>query len=272
MNPEGDSHVNRIDALFREKKRLGKKSLVIYLTAGFPSMNATKRLIKVLEASGTDLLELGVPFSDPIADGPTIQRSSAHALRQGTTLAAILDLVHTLRSSISLPIVLFSAYNPFVCYGLERLVRDAEKAGVDGFLAPDLPPEEAVVFRRLCRERNLKLVFLIAPTTPPARKELIARESSGFIYYISSKGVTGVRSRLSADLASQVRQIKQHSDKPVAVGFGVSKPEHVRMIAGVADAVVVGSALIDLVARNAHSRSLEKIVARFVRDLKKPIA
>jgi tryptophan synthase alpha chain len=263
--------VNRIDALFRDKKRSGKKSLIIYLTAGFPSLAATEKLIAVLQQSGVDLLELGVPFSDPIADGPTIQRSSADALRHGTTLARIIHLVQKVRPTISMPIILFSAYNPFVQYGLARLVRDAEHAGVDGFLAPDLPPEEAAQFRRLCHQRNLKLVFLIAPTTPPTRKKRIAQLSSGFIYYISSKGVTGARRRLSSDLARQVREIKKHSDKPVAVGFGVSKPEHVRAVASIADGIVVGSALIDLISRNASSKSLDRVVGRFVRDLKKPI-
>jgi tryptophan synthase alpha chain len=264
--------VNRIDALFEEKRRASKKSLIIYLTAGFPSLDATKRLIVALETSGTDLLELGVPFSDPIADGPTIQRSSAHALRHGTTLSAILHLVREVRSTVTMPIVLFSAYNPFVQYGLERLVGDAKDSGIDGFLAPDLPPEEAKNFERLCRRHDLKLVFLIAPTTPAERKKLIAAKSTGFIYYISTKGVTGARSRMSGDLARHVGEIKTYSDKPVAVGFGVSTPEHVRAVARVADGIVVGSALIDLIARNAQSTTLEQKVSRFVRDLKKPIA
>jgi tryptophan synthase alpha chain len=263
--------VNRIDKLFREKKRAGKKSLIIYLTAGYPSLELTEKIIEAIEESGGDLLELGVPFSDPIADGPTIQRSSAHALEHGTSLAAILKLVGRVRKSVKMPIVLFSAYNPFQKYGLEKLVEEASRVGVDGFLSPDLPPEEAKEFKGLCKRNNLKLVFLIAPTTTAERKKLIARESSGFIYYIAAKGVTGARDTVSEDLGRQVREIKRYSDKPVAVGFGISKAEHVEMVADVADGVIVGSAIINLIGSKKGRLAIEGAVRRFIKKLKKPI-
>ena len=263
--------MNRIDELFTRKRRKGQRSLIIYLTAGYPSMEMSETLINVLADAGLDLLELGVPFSDPIADGPTIQKSSAHSLEQGTTLKKILDMVPRIRQRTQMPIVLFSAFNPLLKYGLEALVEQAADIGIDGFIAPDLPPEEAGEFMQLCQAKNLKLVFLIAPTTPEARKRLIADKSTGFIYYVSTKGVTGARDQLSRDLQAQLRQITTYTDTPVAVGFGISKPEHVQLVASFADAVVVGSALINLIGQHARSPDLPTEVRRFVEWLQAPL-
>lgn len=264
-------HTNRIDELFTRKRRKGQRSLIIYLTAGYPSLEMTERLIGVLADAGLDLLELGVPFSDPIADGPTIQKASAYSLEQGTTLAKILDMVPRIRQKTQMPIVLFSAFNPLLKYGLEALVQRAVDIGIDGFLAPDLALEEAGEFIQLCQDKNLRLVFLIAPTTPEARKRLIADKSTGFIYYVSTKGVTGARDQLSRDLQEQLRQITTYTDTPVAVGFGISRPEHVQLVASFADAVVVGSALINLIEKHAHSAELPTEVRRFVEWLQAPL-
>ncbi len=263
--------MNRIDELFTRKRHKGQRSLIIYLTAGYPSMEMSETLINVLADTGLDMLELGVPFSDPIADGPTIQKSSAYSLEQGTTLKKILDMVPRIRQRTQMPIVLFSAFNPLLKYGLEALVEQAADIGIDGFLAPDLPPEEAAEFMQLCQAKNLKLVFFIAPTTPEARKRLIADKSTGFIYYFSTKGVTGARDRLSGDLQAQLRQITTYTDTPVAVGFGISKPEHVQLVASFADAVVVGSALINLIEQHANSHDLPTEVRRFIEWLQAPL-
>ena len=263
--------MNRIDELFTRKRRKGQRSLIIYLTAGYPSIEVSETLINVLADTGLDMLELGVPFSDPIADGPTIQKSSAHSLKQGTTLAKILDMVPRVRQKSQMPIVLFSAFNPLLKYGLEALVEQAADIGIDGFIAPDLPPEEAGEFMQLCQAKNLNLVFLIAPTTPEARKRLIADKSTGFIYYVSTKGVTGARDQLSRDLQAQLCQITTYTDTPVAVGFGISKPEHVKMVVSFADAVVVGSALINLIGQHANSPDLPTEVQRFIEWLQAPL-
>lgn len=263
--------MNRIDELFTRKRRKGQRSLIIYLTAGYPSMELSETLINILADTGLDMLELGVPFSDPIADGPTIQKSSAHSLEQGTTLKKILDMVPRVRQKSQMPIVLFSAFNPLLKYGLEALVEQAADIGIDGFIAPDLPPEEAGEFMQLCQAKNLKLVFLIAPTTSEARKRLIADKSTGFIYYVSTKGVTGAREQLSRDLQAQLRQITTYTDMPVAVGFGISKPEHVKMVVSFADAAVVGSALINLIEQHANSHDLPTEVQRFIEWLQAPL-
>ncbi len=263
--------MNRIDELFTRKRRKGQRSLIIYLTAGYPSMEMSETLINVLTDAGLDMLELGVPFSDPIADGPTIQKSSAHSLEQGTTLKKILDMVPRIRQRTQMPIVLFSAFNPLLKYGLETLVKQAADIGIDGFIAPDLPPEEAGEFMQLCQAKNLKLVFLIAPTTSEARKHLIADKSTGFIYYVSTKGVTGARDQLSRDLQAQLRQITTYTDMPVAVGFGISKPEHVKMVVSFADAVVVGSALINVIEQHANRHDLPTEVRRFIEWLQVPL-
>jgi tryptophan synthase alpha chain len=263
--------MNRIDELFERKRNLSQRSLIIYLTAGYPSLQISETLIKVLSDAGLDLLELGVPFSDPIADGPTIQKASAHSLEQGTTLAKILDMVSRIRKNSQMPIVLFSAYNPLLKYGLKGLVERAADIGIDGFLAPDLPPEEAEEFMQLCEARDLKLIFLVAPTTPETRKRLIADKSTGFIYYVSTKGVTGAREQLSRDLQEQLRQLTSYTDKPVAVGFGISKPEHVELVASFANGVVVGSALINLIEKHATSPDLSGEVRRFVEWLQAPL-
>lgn len=237
--------MNRINQLFENKKSKSEKSLILYLTAGYPSLGITEELLCNLPDWGCDLIELGVPFSDPIADGPTIQYSSTSSLNSGTTLKKIIEMLPAVRKKTEVPIVIFSALNPILKYGLEAFVNDAASAGVDGVLIPDLPPEEGKELSNLCAQHGLTITFLLAPTSSKERMQIVADQSSGFIYYISLRGVTGARAELARDLDEKVGEIRSVTDKPVAVGFGVSKPEHAKRIAQVADGIVVGSTLID---------------------------
>lgn len=230
----------RLDAL----KARGGKAFVAFVTAGDPSLDRTVEIALELEAAGVDVLELGVPFSDPLADGPVIQRASERALRAGTTLRGVLGAVRGIRERSELPIVLFSYLNPLVRYGLGALATDARAAGVDGVLVTDLPPEEADEWLAVARPAGLDTIFLAAPTSPEARLRRIAEVSRGFVYAISRTGVTGERDALSSDAAPLVEQLRRLTTAPVALGFGISTPDQVRAAASVADGVVVGSALV----------------------------
>jgi tryptophan synthase alpha chain len=210
-----------------------------------------------------------VPFSDPVADGPTIQASSAEALKGGTTLEKILTLVERVRERSQMPILLFGAYNPFLRYGHEALARRAVEVGVDGFLVPDVPIEESGEFEGVCREAGLSMIYLIAPTTPEERMREIVARGSGFLYYISMKGVTGTEITIDGQLGQQVERLRQIADPlPVAVGFGIQTPEHVGAVAELADVVVVGSALIRLIDENRHAPDLLEKVSVYTRSLK----
>lgn len=259
--------MNRIDKMFEEKRVAGKTAFIPYVTAGYPDLKTTEALIPALEKSGADLLELGVPFSDPIADGPTIQKASTLALENGATLSKILSLAKSVRKKVKMPILLFSAYNPFVRYGLERLVKRCRNAGIDGLLIPDLPPEEADDLISLCRDADLRLVFLIAPTTTSERTRLIAEKSSGFIYYVSTRGVTGARKSLPKDVAKHLTEIREFTDKPVAVGFGISRPEHVVSLKDKADGIIVGSAIIRKIESGKNVKERVRLVSGFVKSL-----
>lgn len=259
--------MNRIEQMFARKKSAGQHAFIPYVTAGFPSLQKTEEIVALLEEKGADLIELGVPFSDPIADGPTIQKASAEALAAGTTLRGILDLVRRIRKRSEIPLLLMTAFNPLLRYGLETIAEDAKAAGADGFLVPDLPPEESSEFEAICRQRDIPLVYLVAPTTPPDRREQIARCSRGFIYYISLKGVTGARDHLVGDLEKQVGELRRHTDLPIAVGFGISKPEHVREVARFADGVIVGSAIVRKIDESRSQPDWRARLAGFVAPL-----
>jgi len=239
--------VSRIAATFAQLRARGESALVPYFTAGDPDLRTTRELVRAAVAEGADAIELGVPFSDPMADGPVLQRSAARALAAGTTLPRVLELVATLRAEATLPLVLFGYYNPFFRYGVERIAADAAAAGADGFLVVDLPPEEAGDLRAAARGAELDLIALLAPTTPPARIRTVARAASGFLYFVSVLGTTGARAELPAELPALVERVRRVTALPVGVGFGVSRPEQARWIAGFADAVIVGSALARLV-------------------------
>lgn len=236
--------MNRIDARFEELKAAGRKGLVAYLTAGDPDLKTSEENVRIALDGGVDVLELGVPFSDPTADGPTIQAAAQRALAAGTTLAGVLAMVKNLRKDYDTPIVLFGYANPFFRYGYERLCRDASEAGVDGFLVVDIPYEISGELRQQTDSHDLRLIPLIAPTTSPERAAGILEEARGFVYYIMVKGVTGARQELVEDLGGRIAQLRGVTDLPIAAGFGVSRGSQAAEVAAAADAVVVGSALV----------------------------
>ncbi|MBS1841336.1 MAG: tryptophan synthase subunit alpha [Acidobacteria bacterium] len=244
----GAATTTRISRRFAELQARGEMGIIPYITAGDPSLDASLKFVEALAEAGADVIELGVPFSDPLADGPTIQRASERALKAGTTLAGVLDLVRTIRKSDSaateVPIVLFSYYNPIFQMGLERFAVAASEAGADGVLATDLTPEESVEYRKILHAHNLDTIFLGAPTSTDERLAQISAASSGFLYLISRTGVTGAKDSLPDDLPALLRRARVATRLPIAVGFGISQPGHVSVLGGLADAAVIGSSLV----------------------------
>jgi tryptophan synthase alpha chain len=236
--------VTRISDRLARLKARGRKAFVGFVTAGDPSLDRTVEIAQAMDEAGVDVLELGVPFSDPLADGPVIQRSSERALRKGTRLGDVLDVARRIRSRSDLPLLLFSYFNPLLRHGLDALARDAIGAGADGVLVTDLPPEEASGWLQTARGAGLDTVFMAAPTSPEPRLRRVAGASRGFVYAVSRTGVTGERDVISEDAAPLVRRLKALTGEPIVLGFGLSRPEQVRAAADVADGVVVGSALV----------------------------
>jgi tryptophan synthase alpha chain len=245
-------HQTRISRRFTQLRSAGEVGIVAYITAGDPSLDATHKFVLALEEGGADIIELGVPFSDPVADGPTIQRASERALKAGASLAGILELVRRIRKTSQIPLVLFSYFNPILQMGLEKFAAAAAQAGADGVLATDLTPEESEDYRRILHSQNLDTIFLAAPTSTDDRLKKISACSSGFLYLISRTGVTGAKDSLPDDLPALLRRTHQFTHLPVAVGFGISLPGHVSILGGLADAAVVGSALVSEI-ENASS-------------------
>jgi tryptophan synthase alpha chain len=259
--------MTRMEALFERLKREGRKGFVPYITAGDPSLEATEQIILELERSGADIIELGVPFSDPMADGPVIQRASERALANNVSVRDCLDLVRRVRQRSEVPIVLFSYLNPLLSIGLDRLGDALKSAGVDGVLATDLVPEEAGEFRAAMQAAGIDLIFLVAPTSTDDRIKLIAEASSGFVYAVSRTGVTGVRQSLSEAASSLVQRVKRFTDLPVAVGFGISTPEQVNEVWQQADAAVVGSRIVAEIEKNSGDPALVEKVGTLARWL-----
>src|SRR5271165_5189940 len=239
----------RISNRFAELRAAGELGIVAYITAGDPSLDATLKFVLALAEAGADVIELGVPFSDPLADGPVIQRASERALKSGTTLARVLELVRHIRNTSQVPLVLFSYYNPILQMGLEKFASVAASSGADGVLATDLTPEESEEYRRILAMHQLDTIFLGAPTSTDERLAKIAACSSGFLYLISRTGVTGAKDALPDDLPALLRRTRSVTQLPIAVGFGISLPGHVSMLGGLADAAVVGSALVSEIAK-----------------------
>ena len=258
----------RIEKKFRSLKESHEKALVVYITAGDPSLEKTEEIIHALDEAGADILEIGVPFSDPTADGPVIQAASQRALKTGVTLEAILDLIARVRKTSEIPIVLFGYYNPIFSYGNERFAIKAKDAGVDGILVVDLPPEESSELRRYTDRKGIDFISLIAPTTGAERIGQIAKKASGFLYYISITGVTGTATPVIEDIQRDVERIREASVLPIAVGFGISTPEQAREIAPVADGVVVGSAFVRLIEESGGRENLAAQVSSFARRIK----
>ena len=260
--------MNRIDARFAELKRRGEAALIPFVTAGDPEIKTTLGILRALEQAGADAIEIGVPFSDPMADGATIQRASERALKSGTTLPRVLEMVRRFRRRSEIPLILFGYYNPFFHYGLKRFARDAGAAGVDGLLCVDLPPEESRELKRWADKEGLRMIFLLAPTSNRQRIRLVARMGRGFIYYVSVTGVTGARRSLEDQLHTQVARIRRATSLPIGVGFGISTPEQAARIASFADAAVVGSALINIMENADGNGEKVKRAGAFVARLK----
>jgi tryptophan synthase alpha chain len=262
------TNTTRISRRFAELRRTGEMGLVAYITAGDPSLEATEKFVIALAEAGADVIELGVPFSDPIADGPVIQRASERALRSGTTLAGVLALVKSLRAKSDVPLVLFSYFNPVLQMGLEKFAEAAKAAGADGVLITDLTPEEAGEYRAAMSAHGLDTIFLAAPTSPDERLARIAEASSGFLYLISRTGVTGPKDQLADELPSLARRVRRVTQLPIAIGFGISLPGHVSLLGGLADGAVVGSALVEEIERAGSVDAAAAALAARVKLLK----
>lgn len=270
-----DASMSRLSEKFEKLKSANQKALIPYLTAGYPEPRHTLGILQHLERGGADIIELGVPFSDPLADGPTIQKSSAIALEHGVTLTMVLDMVREFRAGGSeTPVVIFGAYNPYFHYGVEKFAADAKAAGVDAVLIADLPAEDADEVAPVLKQNGLDLICLIAPTSNLERKKLICKHAGGFLYYISVKGVTGAREAQKFELEQAISEVRQCSDVPVAVGFGISTPEQAAQVGQWADGVIVGSALINKITAAAEQgdAAIYETVESYMRSLKDAIS
>jgi tryptophan synthase alpha chain len=259
--------MNRILVKFAQLKSARKKGLVVYIGAGDPNLQATQDLTLAFDRAGVAVVELGVPFSDPLADGLVNQLAAQRGLESGTTTPKVLATVADIRKHSQVPIVLYIYFNLIHKVGLERFIADAAKAGVDGLLVLDLPPEESDNYETLMQKHGLCHIYLVAPTTPEDRMALIVKRGSGFIYYISREGVTGMQSQVASNLAAQVAKIRAHTDLPIAIGFGISNPDQARTVAKEGDACVVGSAIVNQIAENGKSPELVAKVGAFVKTL-----
>lgn len=260
--------MNRIDKKFRELKASNKKAFMPFLTAGYPDLATTEKLILEFERRGVDIIELGIPFSDPIADGPVIQKSSYEAIKKGTTLKKVLELVSRLRKKSQIPLAAMTYFNLILNYGPSRFICDALAAGLDGVIIPDLPPEEEADFSKEARQKGLKIVLFIAPTTSPERSRFIARRSGGFIYFVSLTGVTGARKELPKELGAGLRAAKRAGKTPVCAGFGVSTHKQVKDVSAFCDGVIVGSAIVKKISENLKKPGLVGILGDLIEELK----
>ena len=258
----------RISKRFADLRTEGEVGIVAYITAGDPTLDATLEFVLALDQAGADVIELGVPFSDPLADGPTIQRASERALKAGASLAGVLDLVRRLRKTSQVPLVLFSYFNPIVQMGLKKFAAAAAEAGADGVLVTDLTPEESEDYRQIVHEHQLDTIFLAAPTSSDERLQIIAKCSTGFLYLISRTGVTGVKDSLPDDLPALLRRTRNFTQLPIAVGFGISLPGHVSLLGGQADAAVVGSALVSEIEKATSPSAASAVLRERIHVLK----
>lgn len=257
--------MSKIEEVFKDLRVKGRKAFIPYIMAGDPDLAKTEEVILFFEEVGADIVELGIPFTDPLADGPTIQRASERALKRGITLKKVLEFVKRIRRSIKIPIVLMTYYNPIFKYGEERFVKESVQYGVNGIIVPDLPPEEATDLIRFSKREGLDTVFLLAPTSTEDRVKRVARTSSGFIYYVSITGITGSRIQIDESLGESIKKIRKITNKPVCVGFGVSNPEEASRVSEIADGVIIGSAIVKML--NESPEGFED----FVKTLRKAI-
>jgi len=260
--------MTRISTCFAELRRRGEAALIPFIMAGDPDLDTTRALLREVAAAGADAIEVGVPFSDPTADGPVLQRSAERALRRGASLPRIIELVAELGGELRVPIILFGYYNPIFRYGPERLAADARRAGVDGLLVVDLPPEEAGELWRPARAAGLDLIFLLAPTSDEHRVRAVLRRASGFVYYVSMTGVTGSRAITPTDVRATLEWMRTRCRLPIGVGFGITSAAEAAAVAAFADAVIVGTSIMRLVEEHQHATDLPQRVGAFVRELK----
>lgn len=271
--------MSRISDKFAELKNRGEKALIPFITAGDPDLKTTSSLVLELERRGADIIELGIPFSDPLADGPVIQRSSQRALKGKVSGKDVLNLVGELRETSGVPLVLMTYYNPVLKYGIKNFVKEAKIAGVDGLIVSDLPPEESRLLKSYTQRQNLDLIFLLAPTSSKRRIRLVVEQAGGFIYCVSRTGVTGVREELFSGLKEFIRRVKAQTNTPLGVGFGISTPSQAREVAEIAEAIIVGSALVKIIDENLNNSiigrpsgpKLVKAVGDFVEELKRAL-
>src|SRR5258708_2770514 len=259
--------MNRIEERFARLKRDGKKGFIVYIGAGDPNLEATRQLGVAFDKLGVDVLELGVPFSDPLADGLVNQLAAQRGLESGTTPPKVLETVAAIRRESQIPVVLYIYFNLMHKHGVERFIQDTAKAGVDGLLVLDLPPEESNNYEALMRKAGLCNIYLVAPTTPEDRIEFIVKRGTGFIYYISREGVTGMQQKVADTVAQMTANIRAHTDLPIAIGFGISNPEQAKLVAQYAEAIVVGSAIVNQIAEHGNNRELIPRVIGFTQTL-----
>lgn len=263
----GFGAMNRIEERFKRLRAEGRKGFVVYIGAGDPDLERTRELVLGFDKLGIDVVELGVPFSDPLADGLVNQLAAQRGLESGTTPRKVLETVARVRRESQVPIVLYIYFNLLHRVGLERFIKEAAAAGVDGLLTLDLPPEESENYEKLMADAGLSVVYLVAPTTPEERVELIVKRATGFIYYVSREGVTGMQSKVASNIGEMTAMIRKHTDLPIAVGFGISNPEQARTVAQHAEAVVVGSAVVNQIAAHGKEKDVVERVLNFTRPL-----
>ena len=259
--------MNRIDKKFKELKKLNKKAFIVYLTVGYPNINTTEKLIMELSKSGVDMFELGIPFSDPLADGPIIQEASADALKHQINLEKVFGLTKRLRSKLDIPLLAMGYFNPILDYGIDKFAKKAKQSGLDAIIVPDLPIDESGILKKALLKNGIYLINFIAPTTDKKRTERILSQSKGFIYYVSLTGVTGTRDSLPDDVVKKVKGLKKIAKIPVCVGFGVSKRSQFKQVAAFSDGVIVGSAIIKKIKENKSNKNLVSKIASFAKNL-----
>ena len=261
--------MSRITTTFKKLRAEKKKALITYIMAGDPNIDTTETLITTIEKAGGDILELGVPFSDPMADGPTIQMASERSLKSGTTLKKVMALVKRGRKKgVSIPVIIMTYYNIIFQYGIDKFPQDAVSSGIDGVIIPDLPPEEASEFIKESKDAGLDIIFLLAPTSTEDRIKMITSVGAGFIYYVSMTGITGARLNNITDIKGKISEIRRHTGLPIAVGFGISTDEEAKRIAKWADGVIIGSALVKIIETNSGKQRLLPTVTKFIRSIK----
>ncbi|MFQ5587300.1 MAG: tryptophan synthase subunit alpha [Nitrospiria bacterium] len=263
--------MSRIEATLKNVRHVGEKALIAYVMAGDPTLEDSAEIVLAVERAGADIIEIGVPFSDPIADGPTIQKAADRALLNGVAMTDVLKMVTSLRKETKIPLILMTYCNPILAFGLEDFFKAARQAGVNGIIVPDLPPEEAKDFLPLARRHLIDIIFLVAPTSTPDRIQKILKAGSGFVYYVPLTGVTGSKLTGQDDIQRRIADLKTQTDRPVAAGFGISNPEDAKIVGAAADGVIVGSALVKIVATAAENPDYLSELTNFVSSLKQAL-